>query len=117
MGTDCTNTSNQNLNDINISKTEDSPSAATFFVIEYDTISRLYSLKDMDRGTGTFLRIEKPMPLRDGIIVSFGDSHMLVSISSNSQDIDLKFIDGPKFDTNVKYSITDKIILIGRMPE
>ena len=105
------------MNDINISKNEDSPLSATFFVIEYDNISRLYSLKDMDRGTGTFLRIEKPMPLRDGIIVSFGDSHMLVSIDSTSQDIDLKFIDGPKFDTNVKYSIRDKVILIGRMPE
>ena len=57
------------------------------------------------------------MEIRDGQIVSFGDSHMLVSIELGTGDIDLKFIDGPKFDTNVKYSIIDQQILIGRMPE
>lgn len=75
-----TDNSNQIVNDINLAKTDNKYIAATFFEIEFDINQRLFSLKDLDRVTGTFIRIEQAMQLRDGIIISFGDSHMLVSI-------------------------------------
>jgi hypothetical protein len=41
---------------------------------------------------------------------------MLISITSDN-NLEIKFIDGPKFDTSLHYTSADKEISIGRMPE
>jgi len=62
-----------------------------------------YYLRDLGDGSGTFVRLDVPLILKHGYIISFGDSHMVVQFcqdmktQSNSK-IQLKFLDGPKTD-------------------
>lgn len=58
-----------------------------------------YFLKDLGDGMGTFVRITRPIVLKNNYIVSFGDSHLIVMIESFDLTIlTVKFIDGPKCD-------------------
>ena len=52
-------------------------------------------MKDLGEGTGTFIRIDTPLLLKQGHIISFGDSHMPLNIRAGG-NIQLKFLDGPK---------------------
>ena len=56
----------------------------------------VYSIKDMGEGMGTFIRIDKPIKLKNSYIVSFGDSHMIVQIDNSV--LSIRFIEGPKVD-------------------
>ena len=47
-------------------------------VIKYNLDDRSYYLRDLGDGSGTFVRIDTPLLLKHGYIISFGDSHMLV---------------------------------------
>ena len=47
-------------------------------------------------GTGTFIKIDKELKLQSGYIISYGDSHMVVTAKQDK--IHLKFLDGPKLD-------------------
>ena len=51
----------------------------------------------MSEGSGTFVRIDQPLSLKNGYIISFGDSHMVISIQKGN-DLEIKFIEGPKID-------------------
>jgi predicted component of type VI protein secretion system len=73
-------------------------------------------LTDLENGTGTFAKIDNKLKLKSGVIVSFGDTHMLITIGE-SENLELKFIDGPKFDTVMHYTPADNEISIGRMPD
>eukprot|EP00826_Nyctotherus_ovalis_P012242 TRINITY_DN13219_c0_g1_i2.p1 TRINITY_DN13219_c0_g1~~TRINITY_DN13219_c0_g1_i2.p1 ORF type:complete len:172 (+),score=19.23 TRINITY_DN13219_c0_g1_i2:365-880(+) len=66
-------------------------------VIKYSIETKEYFLKDLGEGTGTFIRIDRPLALKQGHIISFGDSHMAISIRVGGK-IQLKFLDGPKTD-------------------
>ena len=62
------------------------------------------------------------MKVKNGYIISFGDSHMTVSFYNDKVNrdqimdrIQLKFIDGPKTDTSYEFSSADTIT-IGRQP-
>lgn len=55
-----------------------------------------YFIKDMGEGLGTFIRLDRPFKLQNLNIVSFGDSHMIVSLDGNF--VSLRFIQGPKTD-------------------
>lgn len=66
-------------------------------VIKYSMETKEYLLKDLGEGTGTFIRIDTPLLLKQGHIISFGDSHMAVNIRAGGK-IQLKFLDGPKTD-------------------
>jgi hypothetical protein len=50
----------------------------------------------MGEGLGTFIRLDRPFKLQNLNIVSFGDSHMIVSLDGNF--VSLRFIQGPKTD-------------------
>ncbi len=39
-----------------------------------------YFLKDMGEGTGTFIKVDQYFILKNGHIVSFGESHMVVGL-------------------------------------
>lgn len=69
----------------------------THLLIQYNPGSKSYFIKDFGQGTGTFIKIEKPLTLREGYIISYGDSHMYVN-EVNDEKIQLKFLDGPKAD-------------------
>lgn len=77
-------------------------------MIKYDPAERDYYIKDLGDGSGTFVKVERNLvrffltikKLKTGYIISFGDTHMLVQIQSDTASgeskILLKFIDGPK---------------------
>jgi hypothetical protein len=49
-------------------------------VIKFSTLNRAYRIKDLSEGTGTFVRIINPTPLKEISVISFSDSHMMVNI-------------------------------------
>ena len=48
------------------------------FIIKYSTETKNYYIRDLGDGNGTFVKIETPLLLKHGFIISFGDSHMVV---------------------------------------
>ncbi len=67
------------------------------FMVKYSVKAKSYYIKDLGEGTGTFVKIESPLALRQGYIVSFGDSHIVINLRIKGR-IQLKFLDGPKTD-------------------
>ena len=61
------------------------------FVVKYKMDTKGYYLKDLGDGSGTFVRVDRPLVtlflriiryqiLSNGFLISFGDSHMIVQI-------------------------------------
>ncbi len=96
IGTAGHTSDDQCVNDI-IIPSEEQGMGAKHLVIKYSMESKEYFLKDLGEGTGTFVKIDGVLPLKQGYIISFGDSHMAVNIRLNGK-IQLKFLDGPKTD-------------------
>jgi hypothetical protein len=76
-------------------------------IIKYSMDDRHYYMRDLGDGSGTFVRLDQSLELKNGFIVSFGYSHMAVNILGDDGDsygrnsntrVQLKFIDGPKTD-------------------
>lgn len=89
-------------------------------VIKYNIDNKCYYLRDLGDGSGTFIRLDNPLIMKHGYIISFGDSHMVVQIQNEYTDrlhskIHLKFLDGPKTDQTFTFSDTCNMIRIGRM--
>jgi pSer/pThr/pTyr-binding forkhead associated (FHA) protein len=81
---------------------------------------RKYYLRDLGDGNGTFIKIQSELQLKNGYIISFGDSHMSVSFfqernSRLMERIQLKFIAGPKQDQSFEFTGSE-VVTIGRMP-
>lgn len=55
-----------------------------------------YLIKDMGEGLGTFIRVDRPVKIKNSYIFSFGDSHLIMNIVDN--ELTLRFIEGPKAD-------------------
>lgn len=66
-------------------------------LIKYAIEKKNYYIKDIGEGTGTFIRIDKSLLLQHGYIISYGDSHMFVSLPPDN-NIQLRYLDGPKTD-------------------
>ena len=88
-------------------------------LIKYNSSTRKYYLKDLGDGSGTFARIDIPILLKHGYIISFGESHMVIHLSGEfaSPNLTVKFLDGPKADQSFSYHPEDKPVLIGRMAD
>ena len=50
----------------------------------------------MGEGLGTFIKIDRPIEIRNSYIISFGDSHLIVNLQDDQ--LTLRFIEGPKAD-------------------
>jgi hypothetical protein len=78
------------------------------FLIKYNMETTGYYLRDLGDGNGTFVRLDNPLFLKTGYIISFGDSHMFIQISEDSADetskLEIKFLDGPKTDQTYSFS-------------
>ncbi len=85
-------------------------------VIKYNPETHSYALKDLGDGTGTFVKVDSALTLKQGYIISFGDSHMAVNIRLNEK-IQLKFLDGPKTDQTFTFHSGDGTIKVGRMSD
>ena len=90
-------------------------------VIRYNPLSRSYCLKDLGEGTGTFVRLDNPLMLKNGYIISFGDSHMVVQLQGEADanilnsNLTVRFLDGPKIDQIYSFTPEEGPIQIGRM--
>jgi pSer/pThr/pTyr-binding forkhead associated (FHA) protein len=117
------NDGNQVLNDFVIP--EDSSSLGRrHLMIRFNPSSHKYYLKDLGEGSGTFVKIDIPILLKQGYIISFGESHMVTQFDQgpsqyclHRESITLKFLDGPKVDQMFTYQPGEKQITIGRMAE
>jgi hypothetical protein len=48
-------------------------------IIKYNMLDQRYYMRDLGDGSGTFVRIDIPLVLKNGYIISYGDSHMTVN--------------------------------------
>jgi len=88
------------VNDINFGR-NDEAIGERHFMVKYDAgelylAMNMYQLKDLGDGSGTFIKIEKPLLLRNNFIISYGVSHMGVKISNRF--LTLTFLEGPSQD-------------------
>ena len=58
-----------------------------------------YYITDLSEGSGTYIKIEKPLVLKHRYIISYGDSHMLTLLDKGN--LEVKFIEGPKNTQNL----------------
>ena len=94
-------------------------------LIDFRADRNAYFIRDLGHGTGTFIRLDQALLLKHDYIISFGESHMVVSIHFGLQNestcsgsrIELRFLDGPKTDEVFKFSEEEGAIRIGRMSD
>ena len=94
-------------------------------LIDYRADRNAYFIRDLGHGTGTFIRLDQALLLKHDYIISFGDSHMVVSIhfashndsTASGSRIELRFLDGPMTDEVFKFSEDEGVIRIGRMSD
>lgn len=67
------------LNDFDIGIEEQGDEGKRHMIIKYNLSDKRYYLRDLGDGNGTFVKIDTPLLLKNGYIISFGDSHMTVS--------------------------------------
>jgi hypothetical protein len=68
------------------------------FMIKYRLDKQGYYLKDLGEGSGTFVKVDKPIIVSTGFLVSFGDSHLVADTFEDEEGfshIALKFGEGP----------------------
>jgi hypothetical protein len=109
---------NRVVNDIILPFNENGVGKKHFMIMFKEQPSPAYHLKDLGDGMGTFVRITRPLVLKNNFIVSFGESHMIVVVDNGpTPKLTLRFIDGPKLDQRLKFSFNDSPITIGRMTD
>jgi hypothetical protein len=92
------------------------------FAIIYEKAGSHFTLTDLGKGTGTFVKIIEPLRLKARYIVSFGDSHMAINVRAaeerqvlNRPTLKMLFVDGPKLDQAFTFEPEEREIKIGRM--
>jgi len=67
-------------NDIVFEPGENSEIGKRHFLIKYIPDTTSYYLRDLGDGNGTFVRLDNPLVLKTGYIISFGEFHMFIQI-------------------------------------
>jgi hypothetical protein len=84
------------------------------FQIRYDNDNKLYYIKDLGFGFGTFIKLTKDMKIKDNFLINIGETYIVFKLSDNNT-MNIKIFSGnEKYEPYVfKYNI-NKPILIGR---
>ena len=69
-------------------------------LLEYRSAAKGFYVKDNGSEAGTFLKIERPLKLKQGYIFAFGESSMAIA-SLEEAKILLKFLGGSKEDKSL----------------
>jgi pSer/pThr/pTyr-binding forkhead associated (FHA) protein len=86
------------------------------FVIRYNPTAKKYFVKDLGDGSGTFVRIKTSLVLKQGYIISFSDSHLLVQLDDlDPAKLGLSFGEGPKASQVFNFTAADSPVRVGRM--
>lgn len=83
------------LNDFDLAF-EESGDSKRHMIIKYSIAEKRYFLRDLGEGSGTFVKIQNPLLLKNGYIISFGESHMTVSFYQDAAQLRNK--QGSRFD-------------------
>ena len=82
-------------------------------LIKFVPSTNKYTITDLGDGTGTFVKICTELLLKDGFIISFGNSHM--KVMAVEPKLILKFLEGPKAEEEFIFTQQDEQVIIGRM--
>ena len=66
-------------NDYVIQQDENEGIGDRHMIIKYNLHDRQYYIRDLGKGSGTFVRLDVALTLKNGFIVSFGTSHLTVN--------------------------------------
>ena len=66
-------------NDFVIQQDENDGIGDRHMIIKYNMTDRQYYIRDLGKGSGTFVRLDVPLALKNGFIISFGTSHLTVN--------------------------------------
>ena len=66
-------------NDFVIAQDENDGIGDRHMIIKYNISDRGYYIRDLGKGSGTFVRLDPPLTLKNGFIISFGTSHLTVN--------------------------------------
>ena len=76
-------------------------------LIRYSADHKQYLIRDLGDGTGTFIKISHPFKVINGFIVSFGDTHMTISVDKDKKIATIKFLEGILANEK-KYSLSSE---------
>lgn len=82
LGCQSSNSKGECLNDFVITQDENEGIGDRHMIIKYNMADRQYYIRDLGKGSGTFVRLDIPLVLKNGFIVSFGTSHLTVNFFS-----------------------------------
>ena len=98
---------------------EDHGMGKQHILIKFQPTTCKYLISDLGDGTGTFAKVGIELVLKDGYIISFGNSHMKIISTGSPNILDkklvIKFLEGPKINEDYTFQPSDDTILIGRM--
>jgi len=77
------------LNDFDIA-VDETGVGKRHMIIKYSLAEKRYLLRDLGEGSGTFVKISLPLLLKNGYIISFGDSHMAVNFYQDAAQLKSK---------------------------
>ncbi|CAI2370941.1 unnamed protein product [Moneuplotes crassus] len=79
--------SNREETDFVIPKQESGNAHGRHFYIRYDYDEQNYKIKDLGVGSGVFMKLDYPTPLRDNHLINIGESYLIINLISTSQRI------------------------------
>lgn len=85
-------------------------------MIQFDVPNRNYLLKDLDEGSGTFIKVTKRTALTARSVLCIGKSSIAVVLLEVAH-LQLTFIEGPKKGESVSFLGDEETISVGRMPD
>ena len=56
------------------------------FQIRYDTNDKLYYIKDLGFGFGTFIKLAKDIKLKDNFLINIGETYIVFSLNNNNEE-------------------------------
>ena len=66
----------------------DSKFIGKHFQIRYDTNEKLYYIKDLGFGFGTFIKLTKDIKLKDNFLINIGETYIVFSLNQNFRESD-----------------------------
>ena len=87
------------------------------FQIRYDENNGKYYIKDLGSGYGTFIKLIKPLKIKNNLLINIGDSFLVFSFKENGEKNDilvLKLFTGNEQNEKYEFNSDKKYIIIGR---
>ena len=69
------------------------------FQIRYDTDNKLYYIKDLGFGFGTFIKLTKDIKLKDNYLINIGETYIVFSLNQKEKENETNY-DGSKDNEN-----------------